>query len=115
MKLIAGFILSVALIACRSETKTDVANPASLLLLVGTWQLLTGTLIKKEDTTVTHYRKNISFQKVINATHFAFLQHDLNKGKDSEAVFVAGGGPYTLKDSLYTEHLEYLQCQELGG
>ncbi|HUS03696.1 MAG TPA: hypothetical protein VMY77_18280, partial [Chitinophagaceae bacterium] len=47
-------------------------------------------------------------------THFAFLQHDNNKGKDS-AVFVAGGGSYSLKDSLYTEHLEYCSAREWEG
>lgn len=76
--------------------------------MAGTWKLLRGTLIEKGDTTVTDYTKNISFIKIINDTHFSFLQHDLNKGKDSAtAVFVAGGGTYSLKDSLYTEHLEY--------
>ncbi len=39
------------------------------------------------------------------------LQHDLNKGKDS-AVFVAGGGSYSLKDSMYTEHLEYCSARD---
>jgi hypothetical protein len=51
--------------------------------------------------------KNISFIKIINDTHFAFFQHDLKKGKDSSAVFVAGGGRYSLNGDQYTEHLEY--------
>jgi hypothetical protein len=38
----------------------------------------------------------------------------LNKGKDS-AVFVAGGGSYSLADSLYTEHLEYCSAREWEG
>ena len=82
--------------------------------ITGTWKLLTGTLIEKGDTTVTDYTQNISFIKIINETHFAFLQHDLNKGKDS-AVFVAGGGSYSLTDSLYTEHLEYCSAREWEG
>ena len=46
--------------------------------------------------------------KIINQTHFAFLNHDLNNGKDSAtAAFTAGGGTYTLADSVYTEHLDY--------
>ncbi|MEP7321251.1 MAG: hypothetical protein ABI761_05005 [Saprospiraceae bacterium] len=73
----------------------------------GTWQLISGTLIEKGDTSVTDYTKNISFIKIINASHFAFLQHDLKKGKDSVAVYSSGGGSYSLQDSLYTEHLEY--------
>ena len=81
----------------------------------GTWRLLSGTLIEKGDTTVTDYSKNVSFIKIINPTHFSFLQHDLKKGKDSTAVFVAGGGRYSLKDSIYTEHLEYCSAREWEG
>jgi hypothetical protein len=58
-------------------------------------------------TIVTDYMKNTSFIKIINDTHFAFFQHDLKKGKDSSAVFVAGGGRYSLIGDRYTEHLEY--------
>ena len=75
--------------------------------LTGTWKLIKGTTIEKGDTIVKDYTKNISFIKIINETHFAFLQHDLNKGKDTAAVFASGGGSYLLSDSLYTEHLEY--------
>ena len=93
------------IIACQSK-KTS-------LPITGTWQLLTGTLIEKNDTTVTDYTKDRKFIKVINDTHFAFFGHDLNKGKDSAtAFFSAGGGTYTLKDSAYTEHLEYCNARE---
>jgi hypothetical protein len=96
----------------RNEEKVakPISNP-----LIGTWQLLTGTIIEKGDTTVTDYTVNTSFIKIINDTHFAFLQHDKNKSKDSAAVFVAGGGGYTLKDSLYTEHLQYCSAREWEG
>jgi hypothetical protein len=75
--------------------------------VTGTWKLLTGTLIADGDTTITDYTGSVSFIKIINQDHFAFLQHDLKTGKDSLKLFVAGGGAYDLKDSIYTEHLEY--------
>ena len=65
------------------------------------------TTIEKTDTTVTRYTKTVSFIKIINDTHFAFLKHDLTGGKDAAASFGAGGGKYTLTDNHYTEHLEY--------
>ena len=76
---------------------------------------MTATVVEKGNTTVTDYTKNLSFIKIINDDHFAFIQHDLSKGKDSAAVFGAGGGSYSLKDSTYTEHLEYCNAREWEG
>jgi hypothetical protein len=96
------FTFIIALFAASCSTKK------ATLPITGTWQLLTGTLIEKGDTTVFYYTGNKKFIKMINDTHFAFLSHDLNKGKDSAtALFSAGGGKYSIKDSIYTEHLEY--------
>jgi hypothetical protein len=96
--------LSILLASC-GEKNSPGSN--TTIPITGTWKLISGTLIENGDTTVTGYTKNASFIKIINDSHFAFLQHDLGKGKDSTAVFVAGGGRYTLADSIYTEHLEY--------
>lgn len=83
--------------------------------LEGTWKLLTGTLIEKGDTVVTDYTKGKEFIKIINDSHFAFLSHDLSKGKNADSMFSAGGGNYSLKDSLYTEHLEYCNDRQWEG
>lgn len=84
--------------------------------LEGTWQLISGTLIEKGDTTITDYTGSVRMIKVINGSHFAFLNHDVNKGKDSLAAqFVAGGGKYELKGDQYTEHLEYCSAREWEG
>lgn len=104
---------SLYLLSCGAENQPNPVKPAAMPI-VGTWRLLNGTLIEKGDTTVTDYTQNTSFIKIINDTHFAFLQHDLKKGKDS-AVFVAGGGTYSLSDSLYTEHLQYCSAREWEG
>lgn len=108
------FVLSISLICCNSKTEEkDKKEVAVSVPLIGTWKLISGTLIEKGDTVVTDYTKDISFIKIINGTHFAFLKHDLNQGKDSaKAAFSAGGGSYTLADSLYTEHLEYCNDRE---
>ena len=103
------FLAICVLISCQ-ENKPP-ANP-----LEGTWQLISGTLIENGDTNTTDYTGNIEMIKVINDSHFAFLNHDRNKGKDSVAAqFVAGGGRYELSGDQYTEHLEYCSDRAWEG
>ena len=116
MKIITGLVLAITLLAaCNVKTNTEDIKQTSLPI-VGTWQLISGTTIEKADTSVTDYTQNLSFIKIINDTHFAFLKHDLTKGKDTAtASFGSGGGSYTLTDSLYTEHLEYCSDRQWEG
>jgi len=101
------YLLLLTILVASCGKKTNNSESKNMVPILGTWKLISGTLIENGDTTVTGYTKNVSFIKIINDTHFAFLQHDLSKGKDSSAIFVAGGGHYTLADSIYTENLEY--------
>ncbi len=103
---LSTFVLSCSVKQERSE---QLSSP-----LVGTWQLVSGTIIERGDTTVTDYTKDRSFIKIINDSHFAFLLHDLNAG-DSSAVYGSGGGKYDLTDSAYTEHLEYCNDRQWEG
>ncbi|MCC6286914.1 MAG: lipocalin-like domain-containing protein [Chitinophagaceae bacterium] len=114
------FFICIAVIClficnCNTVTIKQEAADKPALPLSGTWKLLKGIIIDKGDTTVTDYTVNKSFIKIINDNHFAFLLHDLNKGKDSLAAFSAGGGNYSLKDSLYTEHLDYCNDRQWEG
>lgn len=106
-------LLFVVLFSCTAKIENE--SHAEPLPIVGTWQLLSGTLIEKGDTVVTDYTKTRSFIKIINATHFSFTQHDLNKGQGADASFSAGAGTYTLKDSTYTEHLTYCSDRAWEG
>ncbi len=104
----------IILTSCGTSVQNQETNPATIPIQ-GTWKLLTGTLIEKGDTVVTDYTKGKEFIKIINNTHFAFSGHDLNKGKATEAFFSSGGGSYSLKDSLYTEHLQYCSDRQWEG
>ena len=108
-------IVVISFFACMAKTGKTLSNSPTNPLF-GTWQLVSGTIIEKGDTSVTNYTNNkTSFLKIINNTHFAYLKHDLNKGKDSTAVFVSGGGSYSLKDSSYKEHLEFCSARNWEG
>lgn len=106
------FSLMLLIVSCNSN---PVLTETNKVPVEGTWKLLSGTLIEKGDTVITDYTKSVSFIKIINKTHFSFLKHDLNKGKDSTAAFEAGGGIYTLVDSVYTENLDYCSAREWEG
>ena len=102
--------LAIIFSACSNQNQGNKPLP-----IIGTWQLIKGTIVEKGDTTVTDYTKDQSFIKIISDTHFAFFKHDLSKGKGPSEAFDAGGGTYTLKDSTYTEHLEYYRLKEWEG
>lgn len=114
MKKILTIAIITVLTACSNQSmQTDNTTTSSIQ---GTWKLISGTTIEKNDTVATDYTKDKSFIKVINASHFAFIGHDLDKGKDSAAAFFSsGGGKYELNDSNYIEHLEYCNAREWEG
>lgn len=102
------FFLSFALCSCSKSKSSIEESPP----LVGTWKLLSGQVIAGSDTINTNYTSDQEMIKILNKTHFSFLRHDLKGGKDSSAVFVAGGGTYTVKDGKYIENLLYCNFRE---
>jgi predicted small secreted protein len=115
MKNKIGFAAIFMILMSCNRSVQNKDTKSTTIPIEGTWKLLTGTLIEKGDTVVTDYTKGKEFIKIINNTHFAFLSHDLNKGKDSDSTFSSGGGNYSLKDSLYTEHLVYCSDRQWEG
>lgn len=109
---VLAVLLTMTLVfSCTSQPKPEPQSE-----IIGTWKLIQGTIIEAGDTTATDYTDGISFIKIINESHFAFFNHDLNKGQDSAtAVFVAGAGEYTLEGNKYTENLEYCSGRPWEG
>jgi hypothetical protein len=99
MKFYFGILLIVG-VFCACEKPSSPS-------LEGTWQLISATSTEK-DSTFSTFNSKVKMIKIINTSHFAFLSHDITGAKDStRAAYTAGGGTYTLNDSLYTENLEY--------
>lgn len=111
MKRVIGFIIIVSMLISCNNAGTTVKPEKINTRIEGTWKLVSATTIIKQDTTVTDYTGGQEMIKVINGSHFAFLRHDLNQGKDT-AIFGAGGGTYTLSGDNYTELLQF--CNERG-
>ena len=108
--------LALSIFLFTALSCTEKPKAAATLHVTGTWQLLSETKITNTDTTFTASGKDQQMIKILNETHFSFLKHDLNKGKDSAtATFVAGGGRYTLKGNEYTEELDYCNAREWEG
>ncbi len=98
---------TIALLACLFLFSCIDKPTNTSTSLIGTWQLVAATSTQG-DSTVSTFDPKHKMIKIINATHFAFLNHSIDRVEDTTAsAFDAGGGTYTLKDSNYTEHLEY--------
>ncbi|WP_166922066.1 hypothetical protein [Flavobacterium poyangense] len=103
-KTLSLLVVLITISACNSEKKQN--------LVEGTWRLISAETTEK-DSTFSTFNSKTKMIKIINDSHFAFFNHDLQNGKDStNAVFFGGGGKYTLKDSVYTEHLEYFNNRQ---
>lgn len=112
--LVWGVIMTLV-VGCKNDRTTPGTSTSEKHPIIGTWKLISGTIIQAGDTTITDYTKGQEMIKVINETHFAFLRHDLNAPEDSSKLFVAGGGTYVLEGNVYTEHLEYFTIREWEG
>jgi len=110
-----SFIAVLLLFASCNSLVEKKDTKSTKTAIEGTWKLLTGTLIEKGDTVIADYTKGKEFIKIINDTHFAFLSHDLSKGKNADSLFSAGGGNYSLNDSSYTERLVYCNDRQWEG
>ena len=104
-------LVYIVLVLCISCSQMDDKSAE----IIGTWELQTGVIVKDKDTIRTDYTKGQRFLKIINETHFSFLRHDLNKGKDSVQVFVAGGGNYSFDGKTYKEELEFCTGRSWEG
>lgn len=107
-------LIMVMQMSCKPQA-TEIASFQDSL--VGSWKLIYAVSIKK-DTTIHNDLPGTTMMKILNETHFAFMQHDVKQDGDttqSNKVFGAGGGTYELKGHDYTEHLEYCSARGYEG
>ncbi len=116
MKKIIYFTLLVCFVigACTTKQKKEQHHNKTVAI-EGAWKLISGITIENGDTIFTDYTKDQEAIKIIGTTHFSFFRHDLNAGKDSLAIFVSGGGTYSLDGDNYKEHLKYCNFRSWEG
>lgn len=94
----AGLLLSA--FSCQQKESTTKAD-----ILDGTYRLVGSETVKGTDTIRTTIdQAKTEMIKMFNDSHFAFLNHDKSKGKDSLKSFSSGAGTYQLKGKEYTEN-----------
>jgi hypothetical protein len=96
------FILGTAIIlvftAVLAAQQQPAKSPGSHL---GTWQLTSAKYGDAKD--FTDFPKELRRVRLINATHFTWVQYD----SQSKKVASLAGGPYTLQGDAYTETIEF--------
>jgi hypothetical protein len=109
MKPIHALIILAIISSCAEKKEAGHKD------LKGSWQLFYASSSTKDTTMVTDL-SHIKMIKILNDTHFAFMQHILKDDADTLAVrsneFGGGGGTYTLIGNAYKEHLEF--CSAAG-
>jgi hypothetical protein len=108
-------LAAIALVSCNPKPAASITETPPASPMVGTWKLVSAVTVTKGDTVKDYPVPNQEMIKVLNATHFAFMRHDLSKGKGKDATYTAGGGTYDFKGDKYTEHLAYLNAREWEG
>lgn len=106
---IALLLVMTFLSSCNDKNKQESATAKKDI--EGTWRLISAETTEK-DSTFSTFDPKTKMIKIINDSHFAFFNHDLKNGKKEDALFFGGGGKYTLKDSTYTENLEYFNNRD---
>lgn len=98
-------------ISCKQSIKIEKEHPNPI---TGTWELISATTIQG-DSIFNKDLKDKKMIKMINDSHFAFLNHDINKEKDSLKYYTSGGGKYKLSGNKYVEYLEYCSARGWEG
>lgn len=99
-------ILSIIILvfgSCNHEKENSLSNvEISKKEIIGTWKLIYADIKENDSLTVKDMTKS-DFVKIINSTHFAFFNQDI----DNAEGFYGGGGSYLLEGDNYTETLNF--------
>lgn len=113
-KLLKSLLCFLCLVVCFSSCKQENSNSAQLSgqSIIGTWKLVSSTVVTKKDTLFTYPVKDQEMIKMFNGSHFSFFKHDIKKGALKTPVYDTGAGTYVLSGDDYQEHLDYCNYRD---
>ncbi len=97
------YVIIVVLITCVSCQKKKAENS-----IEGTWKMIYAET-KQGDSIQIKDLSNTDFIKIINKSHFAFINQDYGNVEN----FYSGGGTYTYRDNQYVEILNFTSVELL--
>ncbi|MGE8427444.1 MAG: hypothetical protein ACN6O7_06190 [Sphingobacterium sp.] len=112
-QLLFAIATSCLVFSCKNNAEKKDADAVKSTSLAGTYKLIESKTIKGKDTVTafTDTSKTEMF-KMFNDDHFSFFNHDKEKGKGKEPLFVAGGGTYSFDGVNYQERLQYCSMRD---
>ena len=96
--------LPVLVLFCASASAQECSE------LCGTWELVSVQWENADGTSGESTSADLRSMKVMNPTHFSLTRSQADKSFDA-----AHSGRYTLKDGIYTEHIEQASNPYLLG
>jgi len=94
-------VVIIALITC-----VCCQSKSSKKAIEGTWKMIYAET-KQGDSIQLKSLSNTDFIKVINSSHFAFINQDYEHVEN----FYSGGGTYTFQENQYVETLSYTSVE----
>ncbi|MFE2862984.1 MULTISPECIES: hypothetical protein [Sphingobacterium] len=112
-QLLFAIATSCLVFSCKNNTEKKEVDAVKSTSLSGTYKLIESKTIKGKDTvTVFTDTSKTEMFKMFNDDHFSFFNHDKEKGKGKEPLFVAGGGTYSFDGVNYQERLQYCSMRD---
>ncbi len=102
MKKIGSILITIVTLMFAQAMVGQQASDKGGARHLGTWQLVSTKYGDAKE--FSDYPKERRRLKLITATHFTWVDYDTNTKK----IASSAGGPYTLRDGVYTETIEFV-------
>lgn len=111
MKSYSLFVTLILLLtACNKDKPMPVKIQETRQPIEGSWKMIYAD-IRENDSVQIKDLSNTDFVKMINSSHFAFV----NQVRDTSAGFFAGAGTYTYENGKYVESLDFIDAMSYRG